>query len=171
MSRDIQQPIRLEVTVPIIALPSLSEQTQQTEADETSEVAEQVRLFSLDVPAQPRSTAMPITQEIARGEPSMYPTRIGLFRLFHFTATLIPKKLYLLQVLRASKARKRKPAPSEAALFDLTEQLAFSLEYRYQASDEPSPEQKVDLPGSTRVVIYLDEESIPHGYCVDGIEW
>lgn len=171
MSRDIQRPIRLEVTVPIIALPSLSEQAQQTEADETSEAAEQVRLFSLDVPTQQRSTATPTSQEIARGEPSMYTTRTGLFRLFQFTVTLFPQKLYLLRVLRASKARKRKPAPSEPALSDPTEQVVFSLEYRYQEPDEPSPEQKVDLPGSTHVIIYLDEESIPHGYSVDGVEW
>jgi hypothetical protein len=171
VSRDIQRPIRLEVTVPIIALPSLSEQAQQTEANETPEAVEQVRLLSLDFPAQRRSTATPISQEIARGESSVYTTRTGLFRLFQFTATLIPQKLYLLQVLRAAKTQKRKLATPESAPSDPTEQLAFSLEYRYQKPDEPSPEQKVDIPGSTHVVIYLDEESIPHGYCVDGVEW
>jgi hypothetical protein len=170
VSRDIQQPIRLEVTVPSIVLPSLSKQEKQREADETQEAVEQVRLLSLDPPVHRHST--PTTQEIARGEPSTHTTRTGLFHLFQCTAMLIPQKLYLLQVLRASKPEKRKLATPEPAPFDPTEQLAFSLEYRYQESDDSSSEQQVDFQaGSTHVVIYLDEENIPNGYRVDGVEW
>jgi hypothetical protein len=172
VSRDIQRPISLEVTVPIITLPSLSEQVQQTEANETPEAAEQVCLLSFDPPAQRGSPATPTSQEIARGEASTYTTQAGLFRLFQCTATLISQKNYLLQVLRTSQAKKRKLASPGSIPPDPTEQLAFSLEYRYHEPDMPYSEQKVDIqPGSMHVVIYLDEENIPDGYRVDGVEW
>jgi len=170
VSRDIQRPIRLEVTVPSIVLPSLSDQAKPREADETQETVEQVHLLSLDPPVHRHST--PITQEIAQGEPSTHTTRTGLFHLFQCTAMLIPQKLYLLQVLRTVKARKRKQSLAEATSLAPTEQLAFSLEYRHQELDGSSSEQQVDFQaGSTHVVIYLDEENIPNGYCVDGVEW
>ncbi len=170
MSRDIQRPIRLEVTVPSIVLPSLSKQAKQREADETQEAVEQVRLLSLDPPVHRHST--PITQEIARGEPSTHTTRTGLFHLFQCTTMLIPQKLYHLQVLRTAKARKRKQSLAEAPSLAPTEQLAFSLEYRHQESDDSSSEQLAGFqPGLTHVVIYLDEENIPNGYRVDGVEW
>jgi hypothetical protein len=162
VSRDIQRSIYLEVTVPHIALPSLSEQAEQIEA--SGEAMEQVRLLALDAPA---TTA----QEIARGEPSTYTKRTGLFHLFQCTATLLPQKLHLLHILRPARSRKGRQATSEALPPTLTDELAFSLTYRHLESDKPPAEPEAGFQaGSTHVVIQFDEEDIPNGYSVDGVE-
>ncbi len=162
MSRDIQRPVHLEVTVPHIALPDLSEHTEQAEA--TGEAMEQVRLLALEAPA---ATA----QEITRGESSTYTTRTGLFHLFQCTATLLPQKLHLLHILRPARTRKGRQSASEPLPPALTDELAFSLTYRYQESDTPSTEPETGFQaGSIHVVIQFDEENIPNGYSVDGVE-
>lgn len=152
--------------VPHIALPSLAPYMETTteQAEATEEVREQVHLLSLDASS---GTA----QEIVRGEPSTYSTRTGPFHLFQCTATLLPQKLHLLHILRPVQIKKGKSAASRSASYALTDELAFSLIYRHPESNQPSVEQEASIqPGSTRIIIQFDEENIPTGYSVDGVE-
>ena len=167
VSRDMQRPIRIEVTVPVIRLPSLSKQTPPTE--EIPDVAEQICLLAPVTSAQQDPTAT--YQEIARGEASTYSTQAGLFRLLECTATFISGQRYLLRILRATELTKKRAAP-EMISPGLTEQLVLSLRYRHHGLDEHSSEEQTEMqPGLTQVAISLNEEDTPDGYYIDGVEW
>ena len=147
MSNDISRPIHLEVTVPHIALPSMSEQ-----ADETETTMEQVRLLATD----PSSRVMPETWEA----PATYTARKGLFHLFQRTVNLLPDTRYLLQILRPP-GKKGESAPV------LTDEIAFSLAYQLAGSE--GPETGIQA-GLTHIAIQFDEEGLPNSYRVDEVE-
>ncbi|GHO96898.1 hypothetical protein KSF_069460 [Reticulibacter mediterranei] len=153
MSSDIPRPIHLEVTVPYIALPSV---TEQTGTDEAEAMTEQVYLLATG----------PSTQLVAGSweKPATYTTRKGLFHLFQRTAELLPNTRYLLQILRPSWTSKPEELPS---LPILTDEFAFSLVYHQAGSEEPKASIQA---GSARIVIQLDEEGIPNSYRVDEVE-
>jgi hypothetical protein len=153
VSSDIPRPIHLEVTVPHIALPSVSEQTG---TNETATMIEEVRLLATAPSAQPVAGNWE--------EPATYTTRKGLFHLFQRTAELLPNTRYLLQILRppwTGKPEELAPQPV------LTDEFAFSLAYRLAGSKEPEAGIQA---GSTHIIIQFDEEGIPNSYRVDEVE-
>jgi hypothetical protein len=147
VSNDIPRPIHLEVTVPHIALPSMSELAGEAEA-----AMEQVRLLATD-----RSSHV---LEGAWEEPATYTTRKGLFHLFQRTVELLPNMRYLLQILRP-------PGTEGAATPVLTDEIAFSLAYQLAGSEEPETGIQA---GSTLIAIQFDEEGLPNSYRVDEVE-
>lgn len=145
--------VNLEVIVPRILLPE--EQNSRHEdippraasRETTSPATIEARLLSIQQGREP-----------AQGEESTHATEQRLFHLFRFKHILAQGHLHLLQVVR-----KR-----ENARDIVTDELAFSLEYR-RAGSEDAPDEALATPEQHRVVVVLDEEGLPVSYSIDGV--
>jgi hypothetical protein len=191
MDSDRQQTIHLEVTVPHILFshrtqvpnPALEQQTTV----HIDEGGEQVRLEPL---THQQEEKLPRSEE---RQPSMSESSSHILHSVPFQVFRLSKipvqdqgQEFLCQILRQHSASSRHTSKklnatsthTDAEHFSVTDELAFSVEFRHTDTDSATETGSVvereaasiPVPGLNRIVIYLNSEGTPDSYSIDGAE-
>jgi hypothetical protein len=168
LSKSVQPVIKLEVTVPHIALPLSRHQVEDQAGADQQLPSEQLRLLPLG-----RQTG---TTSGHYGEFTPAPSheQNGRFRLFLLNNIVAQEGGFLLQILRMyPTSRQQGNRRERVGQLRLSDNLAFTIEFR-RAEDSPRADQAHNsrglVPGLNSVVIYLDAAGKPGSYSIDGIK-
>jgi len=186
MESDRQQSIHLEVTVPHIHFsrhsptPVPNPALEQQATDQAGVESEQVRLVSLAQQSDGKSLRSEEWQQSV-GESSSHLLHSVPFQVVRINQIPLPEQGqdFLCQILRQHSALPHRTSTKvRAAQPSVTDELAFSVEFRHTASaTETETRNVVDsraaptpVPGLSRIVIYLNSEGTPDSYSIDGSE-
>jgi hypothetical protein len=168
LSKNVQPVIKLEVTVPHIALSLRGNQVEDwTEADQQLP-SEQLRLLPLG-----RQTGT-ISGQYGEFAPVPSHDQNGRFRIFRLNNIVGQGGGFLLQILRMyPTSRQQGNRRGGVGELRLSDNLAFTIEFR-RTEDPPGADQAHNsrdlVPGLNSVVIYLDAEGKPGSYSIDGVK-
>jgi len=164
----VQPVIKLEVTVPHIALPLSRHQVENWAEADQQLPSEQLRLLPLG-----RQTG---TTSGQYGEFTPVPShdQNGRFRIFRLNNIVAQGGGFLLQILRMyPTSRQQGNRREQVGHLRLSDNLAFTIEFR-RTEDSPGADQAHNshslVPGLNSVVIYLDAEGKPGSYSIDGVK-
>jgi hypothetical protein len=162
LSKNVQPVIKLEVTVPHIALPLSRHQVEdQAEADQQLP-SEQLRLLALG-----RQTGT-TSGQYDDFTPVPSHDQNGRFRLFRLNNIVAQGGGFLLQILRMyPSSRQQGNRREQIGQLRLSDNLAFTIEFR--RADQAHNSRGL-VPGLNSIVIYLDAEGKPGSYSIDGIK-
>ena len=162
----MQPVIKLEVTVPHIALPFSEYQLEGRAQADQQHPLERLRMLPL---GQQNGTPSGQYSEFAPALPHDQKER---FRLFQVNDIVAQGGGFLFQILRLYPAsRLQGTRRKQAGRLRPSDHLAFSIEFRH-ASDSLEAAQAHSSPklrpGLNALVIYLDAEGKPGNYSIDG---
>ena len=164
----MQPVIKLEVTVPHIALPLSRHQVEDWAEADQQLPSEQLRLLPLG-----RQTG---TTSGQYGEFTPTPSldQKGRFRIFRLNNIIEQGGGFLLQILRMyPTSRQQGNRREQLGQLRLSDNLAFTIEFR-RTEDSPGADQAHNsrglVPGLNSVVIYLDAEGKPSSYSIDSVK-
>jgi len=166
LSKNVQPVIKLEVTVPHIALSLRGNQVEERAEADQQDSSERLRILPL---GQQSGTTSGQYSEFA---PALSHDQKGRFRLFQVNEIAAHGGGFLLQILRMYPAsRQRRNRAEQVGQLRSSDNLAFTIEFRHAgdsleaAQAHSSPKL---MPGLNSVVIYLDAEGKPGNYSIDG---
>jgi hypothetical protein len=164
----VQPVIKLEVTVPHIAL-SLNRHQVEDRAEADQQLpSEQLRLLPLG-----RQTGT-ISGQYGEFTPAPSHDQMERFRLFRLNNIIAQGGGFLLQILRMyPTSRQQGNMREQVGHLRLSDNLAFTIEFR-RIEDSPGADQAHNsgglVPGLNSIVIYLDTEGKPGSYSIDGVK-
>jgi hypothetical protein len=181
VSTNWQPVINIEVIVPHIVLPTVSEkpalgnntvQQQQTPPalpEDGSQSSEKVEEYVRLVPHDPQISPQPHQpgdQQDLQSATSRHSTHKGAFGLFHIKNVPLQGQKLLLQVLRQWKNQRHTREDQDVTR--VTDDLVLMVEsHQLNTGDPPGV---VLIPGVNRVTITFDKEGTLSGYSIDGTE-
>ena len=164
----MQPVIKLEVTVPHIALPLNGRQTEDRAEADQQLPSEQLRLLPLGWQSGTTSS------QYSEFTPAPTYDQNDRFCLFRLKNTVAQGGGFLLQILRMYPALRQKGNRREqVGQLKLSDNLAFTIELRPTEGSlgtEEAHNSRVLVPGLNCVVIYLDAEGKPSSYSIDGVK-
>lgn len=148
--------------------PAQVDGNQHTVATERIEV----QLLTAGTQKQPDSPQGDGSKQLTDAKLSPFPTHTKRFGVFNAKDIPAQGEILLLQVLRQWTAgnHSRPGNTYQNAQFQRSDEIAFSVEFRH-IDEAPGIAQLSDLQtGSSRVVIFLDEEGKLCSYSINGAE-
>jgi hypothetical protein len=166
LSKNVQPVIKLEVTVPHIALSLRGNQVEGRAEADLQHSSERLRILPL---GQQSGTSPGQYGEFAT---TLSHDQKGRFRLFQVNNIVAQGGGFLLQILRMYPAsRSQGNRREQAGQLRASDNLAFTIEFRHEGN-LPEIAQAHSFPhlrpGLNSVVIYLDAEGKPGNYSIDG---